>query len=170
MIVDIANIIVALGVIVAITQININRKQLHFDTIARCIEEFRKLDNLLGNAANEPQLLKYIDLVNEELFYFQHNYLPKVIALEWIDGMLDYLTLLDTNSDVLNKGNCIPLLQIKHDFYLRDYPRIVHSFTIRQDHDLSIIYSNKPEDRNWRIQNRKAIIEEIYNNVQNFSF
>jgi hypothetical protein len=88
-IVDIANLIVAVGVLLAITQININRKQLHLATLNRCIDVFRNMSGMRSLQSSATDVHNYIDFVNEELFYIQHKYLPKVVALEWLDGMLD---------------------------------------------------------------------------------
>jgi hypothetical protein len=168
-IVGIANVIVALGVVVAITQININRKQLHFVIIARCIEEFRKLGNLKNDSVSENTIRKYLDLVNEELFYFQHDYLPKELALEWLDGMIDYISITDQEGNLLNTENCIPGLA-HNDAYLESFPRLKETFIVRQKFSSEIIYSNDPLKRDLRILNRKQVAEELYNNVIRFAF
>jgi hypothetical protein len=168
-IVDLANIIVALGVLIAITQISINRKQLHFATIERCITEFRRFESNKV-PIDKTDLIRYIDLINEELFYFQHNYLPKTIAYEWIDGMLDFVPIIDNRGNILNPQNCIPELAAKRNHFLRNYPRLKDSFIVIQTVRFDNAYNEEESKQDLRISSRKAIVEEIYKNVKAFSF
>jgi hypothetical protein len=168
-IVDLANIIVAMGVLIAITQISINRKQLHFATIERCITEFRRFESNKVPIENSD-LIRYIDLINEELFYFQHDYLPKTIAYEWIDGMLDFVPIIDNNGNILNPKSCISELAVKRNHFFRNYPRLKDSFIVRQRIKFEDAFNEDESKQDIRISTRKAIVEEIYRNVKGFSF
>lgn len=166
-----AQFVTAAGVVAAAIQIIINRKQLFLGTIARCIESFRKIElELSSHPTAEPIIKNYVDLVAEELFYFQNGYIPKVVALEWIDGMIDYLPLLDKNGKVLNIGHGNEQLAAKKDVLLKNYPRIKHAFTISIFYDIELAYSQANNLLLQRTLQRKKIVEEIYNNIQTFSF
>lgn len=74
-----------------------SKKQVHFMTMDKCIRDFREI--VLGNAATDKQFAKrYIDLVNEEFFYIQNGFIPLDVAIEWIDGMIDYLPFYTHNN------------------------------------------------------------------------
>lgn len=148
----------------------INRKQLHLATIKRCIDEFRSLINPNNPQYSDADAAKYVDLVNEELFYFQHGYIPEVVAYEWIDGMMDYLPLFDNGGNILNKGHCVDKISSKHDILLRDYPRIKYTFTIPIDYDFETVYSQHPDKQNLRLIIRKNLVQSIYQNVKRFNF
>ena len=169
-IVDIANVVVAVGVLFAITQININRKQLHLATLNRCIDEFRKMPNVKSQHASEKDVLSYVDFVNEELFYIQHKYLPEIVAFEWLDGMIDYFPITNKRNEILNVGNCVSQLEIKRDFFLKDYPRLKKTFSVKNDYDFVVVYNKDPERQSLRILTRKKIVQEIYKNVRRFEF
>lgn len=83
---EIVNLIISsittLAIIFAVVQIKINRKQLYLSTITKCICDFRNLGYLNQQTTDYLIINRYIDLTNEELFYIQHNYIPKDISKE----------------------------------------------------------------------------------------
>jgi hypothetical protein len=167
---NVATIATAFGIWVAMVQLLINQKQLHLDTIKRCIDEFRNLTSPTNINYSDADATRYIDLVNEELFYFQHNYIPRVVAYEWIDGMLDYIPLFDKTGNILNKGYCVPRLALKPEIFFKDYPRIKHTFTILDDYDFETIYAQTLEKKDLRLIARKNLVESIYHNLKGFNF
>lgn len=59
----------------------------------RCIDRYHELvepndSGITRLKANHEW--KFIELVNEELFYIQQNYVPKKVAIEWIEGIVVY--------------------------------------------------------------------------------
>lgn len=51
----------------------------------RCIDNFRKWSVDGTSQIN----FFYLELLNEELFYFQNKMIDKKVAIEWIEGMID---------------------------------------------------------------------------------
>ena len=66
------------------------------------------MPKLKSQDKNERQeaIKQYIDLCNEELFYFKHGYLPEEIVNEWLDGMIYYLPHFDGEKNVNNDECC----------------------------------------------------------------
>ena len=152
-----------IGVFMALHQININKKQLSLSTISYCLEKFGKLD--LRHDTNESIVKDYVDLVSEELFFFQYKYLPTEIAYEWLDGMLDYVPLLDKEDNVLNGDVCLLQLATRHKELLRNYPRVRHTFTVGHSIDISNIYEERKEQLLIRQQARRNLIASMYINL-----
>lgn len=101
-----------------------SKKTIHFATMQKCISDFRSIE-FEKNAGNEMERArKYFELVNEELFYIENNYLPRVVAVEWIDGMLEYLPLRLTNNQYRLSQKFRNLTSNEIDSLLTDHPRI----------------------------------------------
>lgn len=81
-------------------------------------------DNVL--AGNDRVRRRYLDLCNDEMFYFQHRYLPDEVAREWIDGMFSILPLLRPQGEVVDghqdRSHWLELLA--------EFPRLVHALTL----------------------------------------
>ena len=161
----VTEVITAIGVLIAVTAYGITRKSLYLTTIEKCIEGFRNLKNL-NKQPSQEEIEKYIDLVNEELFYFQHGYLPIEIADEWIDGMIDFLPVFNKKWNVLNPNNCIKDLGEKHDRYFQNYPQLVTAFTIKEQYDFTLIYSSDTKSSTKRKSQRRKLIIEILKNLK----
>jgi hypothetical protein len=151
------------GLIIALNQIRINRKQLSLSTISYCLEKFGKLD--FHWDTSESTVKAYIDLVSEEVFFFQYKYLPTEIAYEWLDGMLDYIPLFDGERNLLNGEECLLHLAKNHAALLRNYPRVIHTFTIHHFVDISQIYNHSNEGIKIKQQARENLIKSMYINL-----
>jgi hypothetical protein len=126
---------IALGV--ATFTYYLNRHQFRFAVMTNCIDRYQKLIAQLNYGKSQDKniaLGQYIDLCNEELFYFQKKYLPTPVVDEWLEGMVNYLPLFNVKGDNLN-SRCIP--EILEKDLLADYPRIKRTFTVSRDYDLS---------------------------------
>ncbi|MBS1640668.1 MAG: hypothetical protein JSR12_11495 [Bacteroidetes bacterium] len=166
---SVAQILTAISLIYGAVQITINRKQLFSNTISRCLNEFQKI-NISVDCIDTLTIKKYIDLVGEELFYFQNHYIPKNVAKEWLDGMLDFLPITDSKEVVLNKDHCIIYLGENRSQLLKNYPRIKSAFTLSNEYDIELMYDDSLKSADLRLQIRKNIVEEIYENVRRFEF
>ncbi len=162
----IATVATAIGVWFAFSQSRTNQKQLHLATLNRCINEFRNYAGILKDNEDTVALSKYVDLVNEELFYMKYDYLPKEVAYEWIDGMIDFIPITNKNEEVLNPDNCLLLLKNNRNEYFKNYPRLKVSFIIRGSHDFVTAFTEEAEKQTLRAMTRKMIVEEIYNNIK----
>jgi hypothetical protein len=158
--------IVAIGF--AIWQIRINRKQLYVSTITKCINDYRAFGRLKQDERDFSTVSKYVDLVNEELFYIQFNYIPKEVAKEWIDGMLDFMPLINGKDEIVNKKYCLTYLVDTHVQIYSMNPRVANAFTIRGEYNIPLINSMDLTDRKNRIQHRNLLINEVYGNIKRF--
>lgn len=79
-------------------------KALHHTVMISCIGRFQDIvDDLAAiaklaegidlTADQQGVVRQYLDLCNEELFYFQNRYLPTEVEVEWLDGMLEFIPL-----------------------------------------------------------------------------
>jgi hypothetical protein len=160
------SITTSFAVFLAVRQIKINRQQLYLATITKCIEHFRSFDKLNIDTTDEKVLWNYIDLVSEELFYFQYDYIPTDVSIEWIDGMIDYLPITDKSGSVLNRGNCIHYLADHGEEFLISFPRIRTSFEISEQYDFTLIYSKEKGNIKSRVVERNRLAKEILKNVR----
>jgi hypothetical protein len=117
---------------------HLNKKQLNFSVITSCTERFQRIMGQL-KAANEAErkftVKQYIDLCNEELFYFKHKYLPDEIIDEWIDGMIYYLPHYMGEKNVNESSDY--LKEIIEFNLLEDYPKIKKAFKVDRPYNLS---------------------------------
>ncbi len=166
---DLFEFIAAIAIIFAAGQIWINRKQLFLSTIAKCIADYRSVLGLEKESVDKTAILKYLDLCNEELFYFKHRYLPLKIAYEWVDGMLNYIPITDKQTNILNPKNCLQYL-MDNPHILNQYPRILVSFEVSGKYDFELIYDTDFLNRKRRQAERKKLTLEIVHNNQIFEY
>lgn len=166
----ILNIILIAIAAFATKQILINQKQLHIATISSCVAGYRLLGGLKKTTNDNVVLGKYIDLTNEELFYFQHDYLPLEVSKEWIDGMIDFMPITNAESEIINKEYCLKYFVDYRDEMFKSYPRIKHAFELEsgRSYDIDLIYNDHKLKRKLRINERKVLIEEILKNIKSF--
>ena len=165
---NITDTITSLGLLVAISVYIVYRKQLNLSAITKCIDEFRKLDDLNKTMSGGKTINRYIDLVNEELFYFQHKYIPKEVAKEWIDGMIDYVPITNKKMQILNQENCIDYFAMNRNELLKNFPRIQNAFEVNSNYDYTLIYSKDEKQRIQRVKQREKLIAEILKNIKRF--
>jgi len=101
-----------------------SKKQIHFATMQKCISDFRSIEFEKGAENEAEKAKKYFELVNEELFYIENNYLPRVVAIEWLDGMIEYLPFLINNQSLYLSEKFKSLGSAKTEELLKDHPRI----------------------------------------------
>lgn len=164
----IVSAVTAFAALFAAIQIKISRKQLFFSTITKCIADFRDLGTINKSTINEDVIHKYIDLTNEELFYFQQDYIPKDISKEWIDGMIDFLPLTNSNGIVLNHEFVIGYILENKDRLLQSFPRIKNAFEIKGNYNFILVYTSDSDKRQLRVEERNKLINEILNNIKRF--
>lgn len=137
-----------------------SQKQLNFAVIISCTERFQKIMPQLKSTytdERERAIKAYVDLCNEELFYFKHDYLPKEIIGEWLDGMIYYLPYFKNGINVNNSEHCLAEID---DEMLEEYPQIKEAFEISGDF-------NKDEFNLKDMQQRKKLVENIKSNLKN---
>jgi len=118
-----------IAIVYGFRQYRMGKKQFQFDVMISCIERYQELVPELVQKRSafkgETTVInKYIDLCNEELFYFKNGYLPEEVVVEWLDGMIDILPLFDEKGININ-GKSIISAEL-----LINYPRIKSAFTV----------------------------------------
>ena len=122
-----------------------SKKQLNFAVIVSCTERFQKIMAKLKSKKEEERqeaIKQYIDLCNEELFYFKHGYLPEEIVDEWLEGMIYYLPHFDGEKNLNKDEDC--LIEIIENDWLHEYPRIKETFLITIEFNL-VEYEQRQE-------------------------
>jgi hypothetical protein len=125
-----------LGILVAAAAYVVHRRQLNFNMVMECNQRFQEIlvDLEAEDGAPRNQAKKrYVDLCNEQLFYFSKGYLPREVIEEWLDGMIDYLPLFDSaTGEVRPDHPGIVELNL-----LEGYPRIRTIFTVDASYGLA---------------------------------
>jgi hypothetical protein len=97
-----ANIVTSFGILSLIGLLIAYRQtqnQFKFTVMLSCIDRFQQLIPVVRNDDQDiERLKKYIDLTNEELFYFQRHYIPKEVMIEWLDSICDLVPIYEKNS------------------------------------------------------------------------
>jgi hypothetical protein len=160
----IASIVNSIAIVFLVYSYLISKKQIHFSTIEKCIRDFRSLENLNINSSHS-EVKSYIELVNEELFYIENGFLPNSVAIEWIDGMIDFLPFVDSKKNILEKHNTFKVLSSNEsiDEYLGNYPRILNFIQFNKSINLENL-----ESKNLKIKRleRQKLTIEIINNLR----
>lgn len=157
-------------VIFTFYQLKVNQKQLHLSTITKCIMDFRNL-GILSKETNDPVVLNhYIDFTNEELFYFQHKYIPREVSKEWIDGMVAFIPITNPKHEILNADYCIKQLALQRNKFLKGFPRVQNAFEISGEYDFDLIYCRDEDQRLESARERKKLIKEILQNIDRFNW
>lgn len=94
---NIATVLGLCGIIFLFIQHNHNRDLRNLQLMHRCIDIFRNWFQ-----TNQKVDYAYLELLNEELFYFQKGLIPKQVAIEWIEGILDFIVINGNTHEPLN--------------------------------------------------------------------
>ncbi len=126
----VGQILGGVGIFVAAITLLVHRNQLNFQIIASCTDRFQRIMSDLESedqATRERAEKRYVDLCNEQLFYFRNGYLPRDVMEEWLGGMIDYLPLFDDVTGRVVHPERPPIVE---PGLLEDYPRIKEAFTV----------------------------------------
>ena len=160
----IATIIAGIAILFAVKSYSISRKQLNFAALESCIKRYRDHFLDLNHESPENQVLRYVDLVNEELFYFQHRYLPFDVAEEWIDGMIEHLPIYDKSGIVLNSGYFIPIIHTQKMLDQYRFRRVKNTFTISTSIEMDAVYGDGRIP--IQIKEREKLVKAILKNLK----
>ena len=115
---------------------NFSKKKMRQDITLECIKEYRAIFE--SNNINEQNVKRFINLINEELFYIKKDLIVKDIREEWIESWLNFLPIFFKDEagkiKVFNQNTlCITNSLFKHQKnwkYLFAYPRLRRVFFI----------------------------------------
>ncbi len=156
-----AHVVAAGAVFVAAVTYALNRKQLNFDVITSCTARWQEIMPDLERALKEKGHSKgevaerYVDLCNEELFYFVEGYLPQEVVREWLTGMVLYLPHYDYESRNEDRPEAFDGMVSSQLF--EGYPRVKDVFHLDRVYDPG-------EERQ-----REALVREIEGRLEGVS-
>jgi hypothetical protein len=91
---QLATIAGVLGLLGAFLSWRQSRDTFHQAVIVSCTTRFQKLSpKLQANELSAKTVTQYLELCNEELFYFEKKYLLQAIIDEWVEGMVGLIGL-----------------------------------------------------------------------------
>lgn len=161
-----ATIAGAVGIVLAVISLYITRNTFHQNVIASCANRFQKLAPKLANP-KPSTVQKYLELCNEELFYFEAGYLPQPVVDEWVEGMLGCIGFWRGGQMLTLFESLTPSrLAIDWKTQLGSYPRLQYAFTLADSGQQRIIaarqwdVSNEDKDAAARAQ---AVLEVLRN-------
>lgn len=154
------------AIVYAVRSYKVTQKQLNFAVLDRCISIFHERYLYISNETDKMTLKSYVDFVNEELFYFEMDYIPKDVALEWIDGMINYLPIYNQTNEILNPNNSVTKIDELNLF--KDFQRVRKAFIVKNKYNFELIYSDSRTDKAYldRKNERERLAKEIYNNLK----
>jgi hypothetical protein len=130
----VANIVTSLGILGFIGIYMAHKQsqnQFKFTVMLSCIDRFQQLSPLLRGDDNDIiRLRKYVDLTNEEFFYFQREYIPKEVIVEWMDSIVDFFPIYVANEDLPINYEKLQYRQIHDQGLLQGYPRLMKAFKL----------------------------------------
>ncbi len=135
---DLVGLVSSLAIIISVVAYFLSKKQFQFNVMVKCIDRFQVLlPSLESIDQKQPEertriMRQYIDLCEEELFYFEKGYLPKDIRGEWIEGMLNYLPLYEKGKIDKLLNDDYKLKEIEKNSLLDGYPRIHRCFGYKE--------------------------------------
>ncbi len=125
----ISSFVSAAALVFAAYTFKVNKSQLNFAVIVNCTERFQKIMPGIKSddaAVKQRAIKQYIDLCNEELFYFKNGFLPQEVVDEWLDGMIYYLPHYVSEQSFRNKHEISEL--IAKENLSQEYPRVFSAF------------------------------------------
>jgi hypothetical protein len=123
------------AIIYGVLSYRVTKDQFNFSVMISCIERFHKILPQMNSVDSEIKLQavrQYIDLCNEELFYFKYHYMPDEVVDEWIEGMACYLPWLNKEGRNLNPK---ALQEIEQHDLMQNYPRVCRAFEVTRAYD-----------------------------------
>lgn len=146
----IVTIISLIGLWIAVL---LSKKQIYFTAMEKCIRDFRDFNNTCSENS-ELKAQQYFELINEEFFYFENKYLPYEVAIEWIDGMIDFLPFFQNNGTFHQSKEIKSLKSAESTIMLLvKYPRVRKVIQLSVPIDFSKIYNIENEE--LQIKDRK---------------
>jgi hypothetical protein len=152
-----------IAILFAAISYRLNLKQHYFSVINNSINKFQNLF-ITEEKFTIKEKLKYLDLVNEQLFYIENYYVPSDIATEWIDGMIDFLPLFDNGFDKIQPNPRSKFGDSYKDLNILLFPRILNAFTLNTKLELCDL--TNPDN----YKKRQMVVINIFKNIKRNSF
>jgi len=160
----IATIVGAAGIIFLFIQHYYNKDIRNLQLMHRCIDNFRQWSEKSMPVIN----FFYLELLNEELFYFQKDLIQKKVCIEWIEGMMDYIQFYANDGTILTQYNdqqnieTLAIWKDKQGFFSR-----IHFF-LHPEIDKSYIIPGFNEGPHSSKKRKLAI--ELYKHIKKYKY
>lgn len=145
----IATVLGAVGLLFALLTWRGSRNSFHHAVITSCTTRFQKLSPKLGQLPLKTKTVQqYLELCNEELFYFESDFLPQPIIDEWLDGMLSFISLRRVSDESLFEllkappqpaPDLSPPLSTEQYLLLKNFPRLYYAFRLSPQAEKTIL-------------------------------
>lgn len=111
-----------------------SQRQFKVSVMLSCIDRFQKLFPIIrGDEDDKNRIKRYVDLTNEEFFYFQQGYIPKQVIVEWMDSVIDFLPVYRTGQNLPINYNVLQPRAIHDEQMLNDYPRLLKALRMEEN-------------------------------------
>jgi hypothetical protein len=151
----VATILGAAGLLFALRSWRSTRDTLYHEVITSCTSRFQELSPKLAQLPlSKEAVQKYLELCNEELFYFESKFLPQPIIDEWLDGMLSFILLRRKDGSLFQlqeprpapESDASPPFSAEHRQLLENYPRLDYAFQLTPTAEAKIRRVEKEND------------------------
>lgn len=140
-------------------------KQFQFTVMLSCIDRFQNLYPVQRDSQEgdfEQRLIKYLDLTNEEFFYFQNGFIPKVVMVEWMDSIIECLPIYHIDNQEPLNYDLLDFREIHDRKLLQKFPRLEIAMKVNGNYDFSVIADRATSDSR---RQRRELISEILGNL-----
>lgn len=163
---NIATIIGSLAIIFIIIEHIANKNVRNIQLMQRCIDLFRDWYSKPDKKVD----ISYLELLNEELFYFQKGLIQKKVAVEWIEGMPDFIVIFSITGKPLNKyKNQIDISSLDRDGDNRSFFYRVYYFKDTQLTDDYVIPSCN-EDLILHHFKKREVALQLYKHIRKYKY
>lgn len=162
---NIATVLGVVGVVFLFAQHYYNKDIRNLQLMQRCIDNFRTW----YSNPNKQVDFYYLELLNEELFYFQKKLIDKEVAIEWIEGILDYIIVYSPGGPLNNYKNQVDITTLDRDgdnksFFFRIYYFV--NTTLSEDYNIPFCNEN---EKLHHLKKRQLAIE-LYKHIRKYKY
>ncbi len=120
----------------------VSRNLMYASTMHQSLAAKRKLPIITKTCTDCSTIDKYLHLIDMDIFFFKHNYLPQDLIDEWILQTLHVIPAFDSHGRCINFEICNSYLFENYDQLIKQYPKIKYYFTLKTKEKL------KPNSKN----------------------
>ena len=111
----------------------VSRNLMYASTMHQSLAAKRKLPIITKTCTDCSTIDRYLHLIDMDLFFFKHNYLPQDMIDEWIMQSLHIIPAFDSKGRCVNTDICNIFLLENFDQLVKQYPKIRYYFTLQNE-------------------------------------
>ena len=161
---NMATMVGVLGLVFLIVEYQTNKNVRNVQLMHRCIDSFRQ-----WSLKTMPKVdFFYLELLNEEFFYFQKGMIQRKVSIEWVEGILDFIQVKGKDGIVLNNYNnqtdleTVPEWQGKQMFFAR----IQYFIETGLSKEFVIPSLENPKHR----EKKRELAIELHNHIKRYKY